>query len=92
MQFHHLNKVHFQLAGFYPPCSYAMILNKNEHTRQQFPNRLSQLTESAKPNRILLKVERAALNVFSFTTGWHSLKDLTFTSPKPSTGKLTKSV
>ena len=52
-------------AGFYPPCIYALLPNKVEHTYKKLLKGLSTITENTEPHRILLDFERAALNAFA---------------------------
>ena len=65
IQFYQLYTIHIQLAGFYPPCIYALLTNKTEHTYTKLLKGLSAITENTEPHRILLDFERAALKAFA---------------------------
>ena len=55
----------FNSLDFSPPCIYALLPNKTEHTYKKLLKRLSAITENTEPHRILLNIERAALNAFA---------------------------
>ena len=44
IQFYQLETIHIQLAGFYPPCLYALLTNKTEHTYEKLLKALSAIT------------------------------------------------
>ena len=56
--------MHIQVCGFYPPCVYALLNNKNEATYQRFIAAIKMLTGDCEPARILIDFEKAALNAF----------------------------
>ena len=54
-----------QVRGFYPPCVYALLGNKNETPYQRFIAALKLVTGDCEPARTLINFEKTALNAFT---------------------------